>query len=106
MAVCTVLFNLYAVASGRQDFSSVVGPVGLGLWYAWAAHSLGTQIMQGIITRENPNGSPQAQVMTIQQPTAIPVQAVPVQAQAVPVQATAVPVQAVAQPTKAPGQGP
>lgn len=67
---------------------------GLSMWWVVAVKSLGDQIQQGIITRENPLGNMGAATGIQMQPVVQP-QGVPIVAQAtvVTAQATAVPVQ-------------
>jgi hypothetical protein len=99
--IFTAIGVLIQIVFYEQDLSSQVGGLALGLWYGWAAKSLGEQIQAGIITRENPEGAPQAQPVIVMQPQMVVQQAMPVAAQAVPVQAQAVPVQAQAVPVAA-----
>lgn len=99
--IFTAIGVLIQIVFYEQDLSSQVGGLALGLWYGWAAKSLGEQIQAGIITRENPEGAPQAQPVIVMQPQMVVQQAMPVAAQAVPVAAQAVPVQAQAVPVAA-----
>lgn len=102
MCVINACFSLMR----REDLQSVGATLGLNLWFAHAAVSLGNQVVDGAITPQNPTGLPptaSAWSQAGQPGQAMPVQAMPIRrvpleamATAVPVQAVAVPVQAVA----------
>eukprot|EP01043_Picozoa_sp_COSAG02_P007270 COSAG02_NODE_215_length_28614_cov_43.077047_19_plen_269_part_00 len=102
-ATMCVISGFFSILRGETLFNVGIA-LGLNLWLAHAAVSLGNQVAEGTITAQNPTGLPPTasawpqsghpgQAMPIQ---TMPVQRVPLEAMAVPVQAVAVPVQAVA----------
>ena len=98
-AALSVIDAVFSTIGGEAPISVAI-PLGLSLWFAHAAVSLGNQVMEGTISAQNPTGVPPT--ASVWQPSlAMPVQSMPIQrvplaAMAVPVQAVAVPVQAVA----------
>lgn len=103
-----VYWIIVAVFAGLEFLAQLLslnvlgGVIGLAfsIWWIVAVKSLGDQIANGTITRENPTGAPAVA-------TGIQMAAVPAQAVAVPAQAMVVPAQAVAVvKPEAPLQGP
>ena len=76
---------------------------GLKMWHGVAAYSLGSQMVAGTITKQNPTGQPAPVVGAIIHPQPVPPVAAVVAiavAETVPVQAAAVPVKVATVPTQ------